>query len=150
MAKVSHHKRLDLAKRHARKVERETESKVILHRRNAKGQFSKRGQFYTFEIQGQSEYQINMRYKPGGKVKAEVQISAQGPAGASREEVIEAVQERQSSGDDKEGWTVKIVDWKKKGEPVTTGDKANSEESWAALQFPFAKTLRKKSKKRKS
>jgi hypothetical protein len=77
-----------------------------------------------------NEYQINVKYKPSEKsTKVEVQISAQGPKGASREQVISAVEYRRKHGQDKKGWEVNIVEWKKGTK------KFKSSEGWETLGF---------------
>jgi hypothetical protein len=76
------------------------------------------------------EYQINVKYKPTEKsTKVEVQISAQGPKGASREQVLSAVEYRRKNGEDKKGWKVNIVEWKKRSK------KLKSTEGWSTLGF---------------
>jgi hypothetical protein len=62
-----------------------------------------------------TEYQINVIYEPDKGAKVEVQISAIGPSGKTREQVLEAVEYRMNEESDPRGWTINIVFWEKFG-----------------------------------
>ena len=79
---------------------------------------------------GTQEYQINVKYKAGTKSKVEVQISATGPTGSTREQVIAAVETRRRTGRNPKGWSIKVTEWKK-GKYKYSGD--NKEETWRAI-----------------
>lgn len=143
MAKVSRHKRFDLAERHARQIERETGSKVVIHRRNAKGRFDSRGTYYTFYIPGQKEYIVNVIHskQSKGSPHVEVQISATGPAGASRDEVLQAVSNRIENDEDDEGWKTKILFWDRANKKYTAEESEFTEEEWQTSSFVHLRFL---------
>jgi hypothetical protein len=62
-----------------------------------------------------TEYQINVIYEPDKGAKVEVQISAIGPPGKTREQVLSAVEYRMNEESNPPGWTINIVFWEKFG-----------------------------------
>jgi hypothetical protein len=94
---------------------------------------------------GRSEYQINIRYDAGKESnKVEVQISAKGPSGRTRDQVLNAVEKKMKNAvDEKEdddgevlnprGWEIHIVFWEKRGKQFF-GDDA---QAWRQLNLLF-------------
>jgi hypothetical protein len=110
------HRNLELAERHRRSLERDPGGQwEITARRNSQGHFSTRGHYFTFKSSGKTEYQINIKYKPNFGAKVEVQVSATGPAGQTKEQVLEAVNFYMGSGNNLPEWDVHIRIWEKYG-----------------------------------
>ena len=110
------HRSWKLAERHRRSLERDPGGKwEIIARRNSQGHFSERGHYFTFESSDFKDYQINIKYKPNFGAKVEVQVSAQGPPGQSKEQVLDAVNFYMGSGNNLPEWDVHIRIWEKYG-----------------------------------
>lgn len=110
------HRSLALAERHRRSLEIDPGGKwEITARRNALGNFSQRGHYFTFESEDHTTYQINIKYKPNFGAKVEVQVSAEGPAGQTKEQVLEAVNHYVGTGNNLPDWDVHIRIWEKYG-----------------------------------
>jgi len=88
-----------------------------------------------------TEYQINVVYEPAEGAKVEVQISAQGPSGKTREFVLQKVEYKirlsmedlEDEESDPLGWELHIVFWEKKGKQFFGDDAA----AWRQLNFLF-------------
>lgn len=85
----------------------------------------------------EEEYQINVKYKEGKQSKIEVQISAQGPAGKNRQEVIEAINIRRETGHNPQGWKIDIIEWRKASQTFKTSS------GWKQLGFFYDQSQKK-------
>lgn len=80
-----------------------------------------------------AEYAVSADYKArkrGSSVT--VQISAIGPAGATKQDVQTATNEKMNTGRSPRGWEIKIIDWKGKRANQTTKG------AWKAFSAPLA------------
>ena len=71
------------------------------------------------------EYQVNVKYSPNPRNDVHVQISAIGPANATREEVIAAIDyyiEPETDGNNLPEWKVQINFWEKYGKQSVHDD----------------------------
>lgn len=128
------HRNFALAERHRKYLEKINEGKAeIVARRTAAGQFSSRGQHFTFRVQipiRTKEWAIKTEYKPktgggkGGKrqplVLTDIRVIT--PADWTAPEVKDAIQ-RFAMGEAVEGLTVKAFDWAR-GSGATSPDPA--------------------------
>lgn len=84
-------------------------------------------------IPNKSEYAVSADYKTrkrGSSVT--VQISAIGPAGATKQDVQEATAHKINTGRSPQSWQIKIIDWKGKRANQTTKG------AWKAFSAPLA------------
>jgi hypothetical protein len=150
MAKISNpsvvhgkHRSLALAERHRRALGKNWR---ISSRRNAKGKLSSRGHYFTFtrkrpKKKKRKEYHVNVEYTALAKNNPEIQISAIGPSGRSRSQVIKAVEYFLDIGESPRGWDIHVVEWKKAGKTYKGDDSEGSRLSIKSiLADPQSKT----------
>lgn len=80
-----------------------------------------------------AEYAVSADYKArkrGSSVT--IQISAIGPANATKQDVQDATAEKINTGQSPRGWQIKIVDWRGKRENQSTSG------AWKAFSAPLA------------
>jgi hypothetical protein len=131
----AHHRSKALALRHLAALRRKYGSAELLSRRNAAGRYSKRGQFYVFEVRekakkpGRTEYVIHFDYGTKSKKKGDQRIRFQvhvwGPQGATDREAIEAIKARTEGAPWPAGWSHKAIYWGKGTKPATRTDWQN-------------------------
>lgn len=93
------------------------------------------GKRYKREKQKQkTEFMVNVIHADGGigSPEVELQISVQAPSGSSKEEILEAVETRMDEGNDEEGFSTKILFWKK-GSKKFDGETASDDNAWTRL-----------------
>lgn len=87
-----------------------------------------------------SRYAVSADYKSRKAGSAvTIQISATGPAGASREDAVSATERKIDTGKSPAGWSIKIVNWrgaKWAGESVAYDSRLK--EAWDTLSAPLA------------
>jgi hypothetical protein len=147
------HRSFALAERHRRELGKNWR---ISSRRNAQGELSARGHFFTFTRKRRkkkklTEYQINVAYEAArASSSVQVQISAKGPSGKNRDQVIKVVEKKMANSlegledeeSDPRGWELHIVFWEKKGKR-SFGDDALA---WQRLNQFFRSSEREVSK----
>jgi hypothetical protein len=119
----AYHHNKGLALRHLTALRRKYESAELLSRRNASGRYSKRGQFYVFEVRekkkkpGRTEYVIHFNYgtldKKKGDRRIRFQVHVFGPQGASDREAVEIIKDRTNGAPWPSGWSHKAIYWGK-------------------------------------
>jgi len=114
------HRSLALAERHRRELERGTGKPVkIIARRNSRGEYSERGQFFTFEVseKKRQEYAFRATYtgskKKGNSFEAEIHFSA--PSGLAKDDALTVIATWTETGMLPEDWKEpKAVMWNEK------------------------------------
>lgn len=116
----SQHRSLALALRHLSALSRKYDSAELLSRRNARGEYSRRGQFYVFEVETKkkkkrTEYVVHFDYgsvsKQKGKRLVRFQVHVFGPCSSKADDVIDAIREFNSSEEWPRGWSHKTIFW---------------------------------------
>lgn len=111
------HRNFALATRHLRELRKKYASAELLSRRNARGRFSNRGQFYVFEVTEATQDKIELvAHFDYGSSKAKdllrFQVHIIGPADASDDEALRVIREHFSEGEAyPKGWRQKTIYW---------------------------------------
>ena len=114
---TAQHRNYKLAMRHLAKLRREYASAELLSRRNKRGQFSCRGQFYVFEVTKETQDKIELvAHFDYGSSKARdllrFQVHIVGPGDVSDNEALRVISEHFEEGKSyPKGWKQKTIYW---------------------------------------
>lgn len=123
---VSHHRNAALAERKRRALASEYARVDLMSRRNGDGEFSERGRTFVWEVEKdlpkKLEIVLHFDYgDEGGKDLIRWQVHMFGPGGATDEEAIAAVKEKNRTGETPKGWKLKSIFWEKPNSAKRSG-----------------------------
>jgi len=111
------HRSYALALRHLRELRRKYPSAELLSRRNARGRYSSRGQFYEFEVTEETQQKIELVLhfdysSTAARDLLRFQVHVIGPGNVSDDEALRVVREHFTKGGKyPKGWREKAIYW---------------------------------------